>query len=314
MEWEVDSTPCETQGESRKGWFPEGRWEFNHQEKPERVLGSKARSLPHQQRETCISEEDLMGPHHFNSFISLNVSSSISLTSRPTLEWSKETTHFPSAQARANYKQLFRSRVAGTSDLEIGRLVQGGISRWKWSLNTPEKIKLRMSGTYTWLLRVPALWLLFRYTDCKSGISNRPWDRQGKQTRAVGCFTEFKTRAPLKQLSPTITISPSSSVQFSHSVVPDSLQPHGLQHARLPSPSPTPGAYSNSCPLSWWCHPTISSSVVPFTFCLQSFPAPGSFPMSQFFPPGGQSIGASATASVLPMNIQDWFPLGIKDN
>ena len=100
-------------------------------------------------------------------------------------------------------------------------------------------------------------------------------------------------------------------VQFSHSVMSDSLQPHRLQHARLPCPSPSPKAYSNSCPLSWWCHPTISSSVVPFSSCLQSFPASGSFPLSQFFATGGQSIGASASASVLPMNIQDWFPLGL---
>ena len=89
------------------------------------------------------------------------------------------------------------------------------------------------------------------------------------------------------------------------------LWPHGLQHASLPCPSPTPGACSNSCPLSWWCHPTISSSVVPFSSCLQSFPASGSFPMSQFFTSGDQSIGVSASASVLPMNIQDWFPLGL---
>ena len=98
--------------------------------------------------------------------------------------------------------------------------------------------------------------------------------------------------------------------QFSHSAVSNSLQPHGLQHTRLPCPSPTPGAYSNSCPLSWWCHPTISSSVVPFSSCLQSFPASGSTLMSQFFISGGQSIEVSASASVLPMNIQDWFPLG----
>ena len=90
----------------------------------------------------------------------------------------------------------------------------------------------------------------------------------------------------------------------------DSLRPHQLQHARLPCPSPTPGAYLNPCPSSQWCHPTISSSVVPFSFHLQSFPASGSFPVSQFFTSGGQSIGILASASVLPMNIQDWFPLG----
>ena len=91
----------------------------------------------------------------------------------------------------------------------------------------------------------------------------------------------------------------------------DSLWCHGLQHVRLPCPSPTPRVYSNSCPLSQWCHPTISSSVTPFSSCLQSFSASGYFPMSQFFTSGGQSIGVSALASVLPMNIQDWFPLGL---
>ena len=91
----------------------------------------------------------------------------------------------------------------------------------------------------------------------------------------------------------------------------NSLWPHGLQHARLPCPSPTPGDCSNSCPSSRWCHPTISSSVVPFSSCPQSFPASGSFPMSQFFASGGQSIGVSVSASVLPMNIQDWFPSGL---
>ena len=93
--------------------------------------------------------------------------------------------------------------------------------------------------------------------------------------------------------------------------MPDSLQSHGLQHVRLPCPSPIPTACSNSCPLSQWCHPTILSSVIPFSSCLQSFPASGSFPISPFFTSGGQSIGVSASASVLPMNIQYWFPLGL---
>ena len=100
------------------------------------------------------------------------------------------------------------------------------------------------------------------------------------------------------------------SVQFSRSVVSGSLWSHESQHARPPCPSPTPGVYSNPCPLSWWCHPTISSSVVPFSSCPQSFPASGSFPMSQLFPSSGQSTGVSASASVLPMNTQDWSPLG----
>ena len=101
-----------------------------------------------------------------------------------------------------------------------------------------------------------------------------------------------------------------SSVQFSRSVASDSLRPHGPQHARPPCPSPTPGVYPNSCPSSQWCHPTISSSVVPFSSCLHSFPASRSFPMSQLLASGGQNIGVSASTSVLPMNPQDWFPLG----
>ena len=115
---------------------------------------------------------------------------------------------------------------------------------------------------------------------------------------------KLKTQLPHNPARPLVGIS----VQFSNSVVSNSLWPHGLQHARLSCPSPIPRAVSNSRPLSWWCHPTISFSVVPFSSSLQSFPAAGSFPMSQFFTSGGQSIGVSA--SVLPMNIQDWFPLG----
>ena len=103
--------------------------------------------------------------------------------------------------------------------------------------------------------------------------------------------------------------SPISSVQFSHSVMSNSSRPHESQHARPPCPSPTPRAYSNSCSLSQWCHPTISSSVIPFSSCPQSFPASGSFPMSQLLAWGGQSIGISVLTSVLPMNTQDWSPL-----
>ena len=99
-----------------------------------------------------------------------------------------------------------------------------------------------------------------------------------------------------------------SSVQFSHSIVSDSLQPHESQHARPPCPSPTPWVHSNSCPSSRWCHPAISSSVIPFSSCPQSLPASGSFPMSQLFARGGQSVGVSALASVLPMSTQEWLP------
>ena len=101
----------------------------------------------------------------------------------------------------------------------------------------------------------------------------------------------------------------SLSIQFSCSFVSDSLRPHESQHARPPCPSPTPGVHSNSCPSSQWCHPAISFSVVPFSSCPQSLPASGSFPMSQLFASGGQSTGVSASASVLPMNTQDWSPL-----
>ena len=113
----------------------------------------------------------------------------------------------------------------------------------------------------------------------------------------------FTTEPPM---NPNCSIS-----QFSYSVLSNCLWPHGLQHTRLPCPPLSPGVGSHSCPLSRWCHPTISSSVASFSSSLQSFPASGSFPMSQFFTLGGQSIGASASASVLPMNIQDWFPLGL---
>ena len=110
------------------------------------------------------------------------------------------------------------------------------------------------------------------------------------------------------QTSPKSRCFQGTFVQFSHSVMSNSLQPHGLHHVRPPCPPPTPRVYSNSCPLSLWCHPTNSFSVVPFS-CLQSFPVSRSFQISQFFTSGGQSIGVSASASVLPMNIQDWFPL-----
>ena len=108
-----------------------------------------------------------------------------------------------------------------------------------------------------------------------------------------------------------IQMTPHLSVQFSHSVLSNSLQPHELQQNRPSYPSPTPRVYPNSCPLSQWCHPTISSSVIPFSSCLQSFPASWSFPMSQVFTSSSQNNEVSASASVFPMNIQDWFPLGL---
>ena len=130
-----------------------------------------------------------------------------------------------------------------------------------------------------------------------------PWEFQGPKKDKKWAVAQFLEIPTLPQNS--WNIRPTHSVQFS-----DSLWPHGLQHARPSCPSLITGTYSNSCPSGWWCHPTISSSVVPFSSHLQSFPASGSFPMNQFFASGGQGIGVSASASVLPMNIQDWFPIG----
>ena len=139
---------------------------------------------------------------------------------------------------------------------------------------------------------------------CHFLLQGSSWNRDQTHVspsscKAGGFFTTDPHRKPSTHFS---------TVQFSCSVVSDSLRPHGLQHARPPCPSPTQGGYSNSCPLSWWCHPTIWSSIVPFSSHLQSLPASGSFLMSQFFASGSQSIGASASAWVLPLNIQDWFP------
>ena len=137
--------------------------------------------------------------------------------------------------------------------------------------------------------------------------------RKSEEKRTLGnqpgAGTSWGTSPCLTGLG-CVSVCQFSSVQFSHSVMSDSLRPHGLQHARPPCPSPTPGVHPNSCPLSWWCHPTISSSVVPFSSCPQSFPASGSLQMSQLFASGGQCTGVSASTSVLPMNTQDWSPLG----
>ena len=136
-----------------------------------------------------------------------------------------------------------------------------------------------------------------------SGLCHWGWCLQGSSTSH--CVLECPSFLQLKN-TPCLHQSVS---QISHSVVSKSLWPHGLKHTRPPCPSPTPGAYSNSYPSNRWCHPTISSSVIPFSSCPPSFPALGSFPVSQFFASGSQIIGISA--SVLPVNIQDWFPLGL---
>ena len=130
------------------------------------------------------------------------------------------------------------------------------------------------------------------YTQDMSSHSSKNWSQRNQNKWTLELKIQF------------------SSVLFSRSVMSDSLRLHESQHARPPCPSPTPGVYSNSCPLSQWCHLAISSSVVPFSSCPQSLPASVSFPMSQLFKWGGQSTGASASASVLPMNTQDWSPLG----
>ena len=149
------------------------------------------------------------------------------------------------------------------------------------------------------------------------GIS--PWNSPGQNTGVGKPFPSpgdlpnpgIEPRSPTLQADSLPAESKCSMpIQFSRSIVSDFLWPHGLQHTRPPCPSPTPRAYSNSCPLSRWCHPTISSSDIRFSSHLQSFPASGSFQISQLCKSGGQSIGASASTSVLPMNTQDWFPLG----
>ena len=127
----------------------------------------------------------------------------------------------------------------------------------------------------------------------------------------VGVLSLTQHGSTLLCLMMPITSVEKCSVQSGHSAMSDSLQSNGLQHAKLPCPLPTPRACSNSFPLSQWCHPNISSSVVPFSSCLQSFLASGPFLMNHFFTSSGSSIGASASASVLPMNMQDWFPLGL---
>ena len=145
------------------------------------------------------------------------------------------------------------------------------------------------------------------YTQNVHQISNGEWRQKNRKSRYKNYRAIKKQKYVCVFLTKNYSLSEFSSVQ---SVVSDSLWPHGLQQARLPCPSPTPGAYSDSCPLSWWCHPTISSSVVPVSSCLQSCPASGSFSMSQFSPSGGQSFGVSTSSPVHPMNIKDWFPLG----
>ena len=165
------------------------------------------------------------------------------------------------------------------------------------------------------LLSCVRLWDPMEYSTPGSSVLHYlPELAEVHSTESVMLSNHFILCLPLLLLPsvfPSIKVfSMFSSVQFSHSVMSDSLWPHESQHTRPPCPSPTPGVHSNSCPTSWWCHPAISSSVIPFSSCPQSLPASGSFPMSQLFTWGVQSIGVSASASVLPVNTQDWSPLG----
>ena len=189
----------------------------------------------------------------------------------------------------------------------------------KWQMHSPQ----RRDGE-PWLLRSLAseIWGSVQFSLSVVSDSLRPHGLQHTKLPCSSLTPEaYSNSCPSSWWCHTIissSVIPFSShlqsfpasVQFSLSVMSDSLQPHELQHARPPYPSPTPRVHPNPCPLSQWCHPTISSSVVPFSSCPQSFPASGSFQMSQFFTSGGQNIGVSASASVLPMSIQDWFPLG----
>ena len=168
-----------------------------------------------------------------------------------------------------------------------------------------EKHPATHTGTVWWPTK-PELPLDACYLSHESALKS-PWIHSWGKVRVLS--SKIEPGSPELQ-SNSLPFEPFSSVQFSRSVVSNSLRPHGLQHARLPCPSPTPRAYSDSCLLSRWCILTTSSSVVPFYSCLQTFPASGSFPVSQFSASGGQSIGASVLASVLPVNIQHWFPLG----
>ena len=137
-------------------------------------------------------------------------------------------------------------------------------------------------------------------------VMSPPWN-----LKATLKFTDglYLSSSLFQNITGLLATDIGGSVQFSRSVVSDSLRPHESQHARPPCPSPTPRVHPNSCPLSWWCHPAISSSVVPFSSCLQSLPASEYFPMSQLFTWGGQNIGVSVLSSFLPKNTQDWSPL-----
>ena len=191
-----------------------------------------------------------------------------------------------------------------------------------WSVETCRRCHLAMSTMASTLQRhwPPSQVLDMHITvffHCKARALHMlptPSSYSSSRSVSVSLRTYHVVAILLSLTPPHFFTAPSSNsnnhmLQFSCSVMSDPLPPHGLQHNRPPCPSPTPGAYSNSCPWSRWCHPIISSSVIPFSSHLQSFPALESFPVSHFLASSGQSIGVSASTSVLPMNIQDWFPL-----
>ena len=203
--------------------------------------------------------------------------------------------------AKTIRKDTWKNIIKGNDKGEINPLhVCNPIEFW-WFKN----LVINACTVCTRLLKIPQEWIwLFHHTGSYTFY-----------TVSWCMWLKFVPKWMNKLLHVMDHWSPFSSVQFSHSVVSDSLWPHELQHTRLPCLSPTLGVYSNSCPSSWWCRPAISSSVVPFSSCPQSFPASGSFAMSQLFAWGGQSIGVSTSVSVLPMNTQDWSqsmsPLGV---
>ena len=189
--------------------------------------------------------------------------------------------------------------------------------QWVFFLCTQSAVSTEESASSTHNeARASASWLPRGVSACEPWCE-RPWGWPQAPAGEPRCFTTYPDPRRAYSWSSTFQLPtvqdtgsiPFSSVQFSHSVMSDSLWPHEPQHTRPPCPSPTPGVHPNPCPLSQWCHPTISSSVIPFSSCPQSLPASGSSQMSQLFAWGDQSIGFSASTSVLPMNTQDWSPL-----
>ena len=188
----------------------------------------------------------------------------------------------------SNHLILCHPLLPGSGSFPMSWLFASGGQSIRASASVLSMNKVKVKVAQSWL------------TLCNPYGLYSPWNSPGQNTGTGSLsFLQEKKYIHITEYS----------VQFSRSVVSDSLWPHESQHARPPCPSPTPGVHSNSCPSSQWCHPAISSSVIPFSSCSQALPASESFPMSQLFAWGGQSTGVSALASVLPKNTQDWFPL-----